>query len=218
MEKKTLAQMIDHTLLKPAKKAQIEKLCQEARDYGFASVCIHPYHVKVAAAALEGSNVKVCTVVGFPLGENTTQTKVFETKNAIKNGATEIDMVMNQSLAMANQWKKIEKEITAVVKAAKGLTVKVILETCELNSKQIEKACIACANAGANFVKTSTGFSKGGATAADVQLMYNTVKERGLQVKASGGVRTFDDAMRMIDAGATRIGTSNSIVIMEGCK
>lgn len=218
MEKNKLAKMIDHTLLKPAKKSQIQQLCAEARDNGFASVCVNPVYVKLCASLLQDTDVKVCTVVGFPLGENTTQTKVFETKNAIKFGATEIDMVINQSWAYGNEWKKVEKEIAAVVKAAKGVTVKVILETCNLNDKQIVKACQASVNAGANFVKTSTGFGKGGATVEAVKLMADTVKEHGLEVKASGGVRTYEDAVAMVEAGATRIGTSNGLAIVEGCK
>ncbi len=218
MDKKQLAKMIDHTLLKPAKKAHIQQLCAEAREHGFASVCINPAYVKLCASLLQDSDVKVCTVIGFPLGDNTTQTKVYETKNAIKNGASEVDMVINQSWVLGNEWKKVEKEIAAVVKAAKGVTVKVILETCNLNDKQIVKACVASVNAGANFVKTSTGFGKGGATVEAVKLMADTVKEHGLQVKASGGVRTYEDAVAMIEAGATRIGTSNGVAIVEGCK
>ena len=140
MKKSEIAGMIDHTLLKPAKKSQIRQLCEEALKYSFASVCVQPDYVKACAKLLEGSNVKVCTVIGFPLGENTTATKVFETKNAIKNGATEIDMVLNQSWAKGNEWKKVEKEIASVVKAAAGKTVKVILETCNLNDDQIVNA------------------------------------------------------------------------------
>ncbi|MBR2967004.1 MAG: deoxyribose-phosphate aldolase [Clostridia bacterium] len=216
MTTQQLAKTIDHTLLKPAKNSQIETLCQEAIQHGFASVCVNPQHIKLAAKLLEGSDVEVCTVVGFPLGENTTATKVFETKNAIKLGATEIDMVISQSWAKSNSWKKVEKEVSAVVKAAKGLTVKVILETCNLTPKQIENACIACVNAGATFVKTSTGFGTGGATLHDVALMAQTVKPHGLQVKASGGVRTHDDAIAMIQAGADRIGTSGGVTICKG--
>ena len=181
MTTQQLAKTIDHTLLKPAKNSQIETLCQEAIQHGFASVCVNPQHIKLAAKLLEGSDVEVCTVVGFPLGENTTATKVFETKNAIKLGATEIDMV-----------------------------------TCNLTPKQIENACIACVNAGATFVKTSTGFGTGGATLHDVALMAQTVKPHGLQVKASGGVRTHDDAIAMIQAGADRIGTSGGVTICKG--
>ncbi len=218
MKKSEIADMIDHTLLKPAKKSQIRQLCEEALKYSFASVCVQPDYVKACAKLLEGSNVKVCTVIGFPLGENTTATKVFETKNAIKNGATEIDMVLNQSWAKGNEWKKVEKEIASVVKAAAGKTVKVILETCNLNDKQIVKACEASVNAKATFVKTSTGFGSGGAKAADVALMNSVVAEHGLKVKASGGVRTYKDAMDMIANGASRIGTSNGIAIVEGAE
>ena len=141
MDKKVLAGMIDHTLLKPATKRQITKLCEEAVQYGFASVCVNPCHVKLAAKLLEGTSVKVCTVIGFPLGENTTKTKVDETKNAIKLGATEIDVVMNQSLAKSRAWSKVQREIAAVKKACGELTLKVILETCNLSDDQIVAAC-----------------------------------------------------------------------------
>jgi len=215
MNKHELAKTIDHTLLKPATKREIAALCDEAKQNGFASVCVNPCHVKFAAKLLEGSGVAVCTVIGFPLGENTTAVKVYETKNAVKNGATEIDMVLNQSYAKGGEWKKAEKEIAAVVKAAQGNLVKVILETCNLTDKQIVKACLASANAGAKFVKTSTGFGKGGATAEDVALMHETVADKGLLVKASGGVRTKEDAMKMLAAGASRLGTSAGTKIIE---
>ncbi len=218
MNKKEIAKTIDHTLLKPAKKSNIRKLCAEAVEYGFASVCIQPDYVKRAAKELADSEVKVCTVIGFPLGENTTSVKVFETKNAVKNGAGEVDMVINQSWAKGNEWKKIGKEIAAVVKAAKDVPVKVILETCNLNEKSIEKACACAVEAGAAFVKTSTGFGSGGATVEAVALMSSCVKKAGLKVKASGGIRTCEDAMEMLKAGADRIGTSNGVQIVEGCK
>lgn len=218
MKKNDIASMIDHTLLKPAKKSQIRQLCQEAIDNKFASVCVNPTYVKMCAGLLEGTGVKVCTVIGFPLGENTTATKVYETKNAVKNGATEIDMVINQSWAKGNEWKKVEKEIAAVVKAAGGNLVKVILETCNLNDKQIAKACEASINAKATFVKTSTGFGSGGATEHAVEIMHSLVADAGLKVKASGGVRTYADAEKMVKCGATRIGTSNGIAIVEGAE
>ncbi|MCM1043134.1 MAG: deoxyribose-phosphate aldolase [Corallococcus sp.] len=218
MNRQELAKTIDHTLLKPATKKQITELCKQAADNKFASVCVQPCYVKLCAQLLEGSGVAVCTVIGFPMGENTVQTKVFETKNAVKNGATEIDMVISQSLAKGNEFKKIEKEIAAVVKAANGNLVKVILETCNLTDKQIEKACIASANAGARFVKTSTGYGSGGATVEAVKLMYDTVKDRGLLVKASGGIRSYADAQAMLEAGASRLGTSAGIAIAEGAK
>lgn len=215
MLKKEIAKMIDHTLLKPATTSQIVKLCDEAKQYGFASVCVNPCHIKLAAKQLAGSDVKVCTVIGFPLGENTVQTKVYETKNAIKLGATEIDMVINQSLAKSNAWKKIEREVAAVKKACGDILLKVILETCNLTDKQIVSACNACVKAGAQFVKTSTGFGKGGATVKAVKLMADTVHPHGLKVKASGGVHNYDEAVAMVEVGADRIGASCGVAICE---
>jgi deoxyribose-phosphate aldolase len=207
---------IDHTLLKPATNEQIITLCREASENDFASVCVNPVNVKLAAKELEGTDVKVCTVVGFPLGENTAEVKAFETKNAVENGATEIDMVICQSYAKSGDWASVEREIAMVVDAAKGVLVKVILETCNLADEQIEAACVASINGGAIFVKTSTGFGSGGATVEAVKLMHDTVKDYGLYVKASGGVRTREDADKMIAAGASRIGTSNGIAIVKG--
>lgn len=215
MTKQQIAKMIDHTLLKPATTAQIVTLCNEAKQYGFASVCVNPCHVKLAAKQLDGTDVKVCTVIGFPLGENTTRVKVFETKDAIKNGATEIDMVLNQSLAKSNAWKKIEKEVAAVKKACGDVLLKVILETCNLSDKQIVSACKACVAAGAQFVKTSTGFGSGGATVAAVKLMADTVHPAGLKVKASGGIHNYDEAVAMVENGADRIGASCGVKICE---
>ena len=215
MDKKQLAKMIDHTLLKPATKQQIETLCEEAKAYNFASVCINPCHIKDAAALLKGTDVKVCTVIGFPLGENATELKVEETKIAIKDGATEIDMVMNQSWAKSGNWDKIQKEIAAIKKACKKLTLKVILETCNLDNEQIMSACKASTAGGADFVKTSTGFGKGGATVEAVKLMHDTVAAAGLKVKASGGVHNYDEAMAMVDAGASRIGASCGVEICK---
>ncbi|MDE7454206.1 MAG: deoxyribose-phosphate aldolase [Clostridia bacterium] len=215
MTKQEIAKMIDHTLLKPAKDSEITKLCAEAKEHGFASVCVNPYHIKLAAKELQGTNVKVCTVVGFPLGENTTATKVFETKNAIKLGATEIDMVMNQSMAKANAWKKVEKEVAAVKKACGDVLLKVILETCNLTDKQIRSACDACVKAGAQFVKTSTGFGKGGATVDAVSIMADMVHPHGLKVKASGGIHNYDEACAMAKNGADRIGASCGVEICK---
>lgn len=215
MDKKQLAGMIDHTLLKPATKKQITALCDEARQYGFASVCVNPCHVKTAAKLLEGSDVKVCTVIGFPLGENATKTKVGEARIAIRQGATEIDMVMNQSWAKSKSWGKIQKEIALVKKACGDLTLKVILETCNLNDAQIVAACNAAAQGSADFVKTSTGFGKGGATTHAVKLMADTVTPLGLKVKASGGIHTYEEAMSMIEAGANRIGASCGVEICK---
>ena len=215
MTQQEIAKMIDHTLLKPATTAQIATLCAEAKQYGFASVCVNPCHVKTAAKELEGSSVKVCTVIGFPLGENTTKTKVFETKDAIKNGATEIDMVINQSLAKANAWKKVEKEIAAVKKACGNVLLKVILETCNLSQKQLISACNACIAAGAQFVKTSTGFGAGGATVEAVSLMADIVHPHGLKVKASGGIHNYEEALEMTKNGADRIGASCGVQIVN---
>ena len=215
MERKEIAKIIDHTLLKPATTSQIVALCAEAKEHGFASVCVNPCHVKLAAKELEGSDVKVCTVVGFPLGENTTKVKVFETKEAIKNGATEIDMVINQSLAKANAWKKVEKEVAAVKKACGDILLKVILETCNLSRKQLIAACNACVAAGAQFVKTSTGFGAGGATVEAVSLMADIVHPHGLKVKASGGIHNFEEADEMVRNGADRIGASCGVAICK---
>ncbi|MCM1289162.1 MAG: deoxyribose-phosphate aldolase [Corallococcus sp.] len=215
MDKKQIAKMIDHTLLKPATKKQIETLCEEAKAYHFASVCVNPCHVKDAAALLDGTDVKVCTVIGFPLGENATKAKVDETKIAVKQGATEIDMVMNQSWAKSNAWGKVQKEIAAIKKACGELTLKVILETCNLSDKQIVAACKASVAAGADYVKTSTGFGKGGATVEAVALMHDTVATAGVKVKASGGVHNYDEAMAMINAGASRIGASCGVEICK---
>lgn len=215
MTKKEIAALIDHTLLKPATTTQIVNLCAEAKQYGFASVCVNPCHVKTAAKELEGSSVKVCTVIGFPLGENTTQVKVFEAKNAIKNGATEIDMVINQSLAKSNAWKKVEKEVAAVKKACGDVLLKVILETCNLSHKQLIAACNACVAAGADYVKTSTGFGAGGATVDAVSFMADIVHPHGLKVKASGGIHNYEEAVEMVKNGADRIGASCGVAICK---
>lgn len=211
------ATYIDHTLLKPdTRKDEIIELCAEAKMYSFASVCINPTWVKTAAAALEGSPVKVCTVIGFPLGASTTEVKVFETANAIQNGATEIDMVINIGALREGNDELVKQDITAVVKAAEDKAlVKVIIETSLLTEVEKRTACELAVVAGADFVKTSTGFSTGGATVSDVMLMRAVVgPETG--VKASGGVRSFVDMQKMIEAGATRIGASSGVLIMKG--
>ncbi len=215
MTKQEMAKIIDHTLLKPATTSQIVALCNEAKQYGFASVCVNPCHVKTAAKELDGTDVKVCTVIGFPLGENTTKVKVFEAKEAIKNGATEIDMVINQSLAKSNAWKKVEKEVSAVKKACGDVLLKVILETCNLSQKQIISACKACVDAGAQYVKTSTGFGSGGATVEAVSLMADLVHPYGLKVKASGGIHNYEEASEMVRNGADRIGASCGVAICK---
>ncbi|MFO1443407.1 deoxyribose-phosphate aldolase [Bacillus sp. Bva_UNVM-123] len=214
---KTIAKMIDHTLLKAdATKEQIEKLCGEAKQYDFASVCVNPVWVKQSANYLQGTDVKVCTVIGFPLGATTSETKAFETKNAIENGATEVDMVINIGALKTGDNDLVEQDIRAVVAAAKGKALtKVIIETCLLTDEEKVRACELSVKAGADFVKTSTGFSTGGATVEDIALMRKTVGPT-IGVKASGGVRSADDAKKMIDAGATRIGASSGIAIVNG--
>lgn len=211
-----IAKMIDHTALKPdTKREQILKLIEEAKKYKFASVCVNPYWVKTASDELKDSRVDVCTVIGFPLGANTTETKVFETKDAIKNGATEVDMVINVGELKDKNDAYVEQDIKAVVEAAKGKAlVKVIIETCLLTEEEKVRACELSKKAGADFVKTSTGFSKGGATVEDIELMRKTVgKDMG--VKASGGIHNKEQAMNMIQAGASRIGASASIAIIS---
>jgi deoxyribose-phosphate aldolase len=209
--------MIDHTLLKQdATKPQVEKLCAEAKEYGFASVCVNPTWVKISAELLAGTPVKVCTVIGFPLGASTPETKAFETKDAISNGAGEIDMVLNVGALKSENHELVKKDVEAVVEAAKGKAiVKVILETCLLSKDEIKKASQISKNAGADFVKTSTGFSTGGATVEDVKLMREVVGP-DLGVKASGAVRSLEDVEKMIEAGATRIGASSGVQIMQG--
>ncbi|MDN3449842.1 deoxyribose-phosphate aldolase [Planococcus sp. APC 3906] len=212
-----IASYIDHTLLKPeATKEQIVKLCQEAAEYKFASVCVNPAWVSVSAKELSDSPVKVCTVIGFPLGASTSETKAFETADAIAKGAEEIDMVINIGALKSGDEELVKNDIKAVVEAAKGKAiVKVIIETCLLTDEEKAVASRLSKEAGADFVKTSTGFSTGGATVADVKLMRETVGP-DLGVKASGGVRSLEDLQAMIDAGATRIGASSGVQIMQG--
>lgn len=215
--KTNYASMIDHTLLKAeATKEQIEKLCAEAKEFGFASVCVNPTWVKYCSELLQHSNVLVCTVIGFPLGANTTAVKVFEAKDAIANGAQEVDMVINIGALKDQHFELVQADIAAVVEAAKGSAiVKVIIETCLLTEEEKVKACELSVAAGADFVKTSTGFSTGGATAEDIALMRKTVGPE-LGVKASGGVRSLEDMQKMVEAGATRIGASSGVAIMKG--
>lgn len=212
-----IAKMIDHTLLKAnTTKAQIVQLCEEAKEYGFASVCVNPTWVATAAELLKGTDVKVCTVIGFPLGANTPETKAFETKDAIEKGATEVDMVINIGALKDGDDELVERDIRAVVEAAKGKAlVKVIIETCLLTEEEKVRACRLAVQAGADYVKTSTGFSTGGATVEDIALMRKTVGPN-IGVKASGGVRDLQGAEAMIEAGATRIGTSSGVTIVQG--
>jgi deoxyribose-phosphate aldolase len=208
--------LIDHTFLKPfGKKSDIDTLLEEAITYDFKSVCITPTWVKYASESLKKSDVLVCTVIGFPLGATTTQTKVYETKDALKNGANEIDMVLNIGWVKDGEYSLVEKEIKAVKDECQNYTLKVILETCFLEESEIEKAAQAAINAGADFVKTSTGFGSGGATVKDVTLMKKVAGSEK-EVKASGGIRSLEDLEAMVEAGATRIGASSGVSIMQG--
>lgn len=214
MEHKDIYKMIDHTLLKQdATSEEIKKLCKEALEYNFASVCVNPTNVELAAKILNGSLVKVCTVIGFPLGTNTTKIKVLEAKDAVENGATEVDMVINIGRLKDKDYDYVKKDIEAVVNEVKGKAlIKVIIETCLLTDEEKVIACKLANEAKADFVKTSTGFSTGGATPFDVKLMRETVGEN-MGVKASGGVRTSEYAKELIKNGANRIGASASIKI-----
>lgn len=223
MTKQELAEMIDHTNLKAfATTKDIEKLCDEAAKNKFASVCVNSVWVKKAAELLSGSGVKVCTVVGFPLGACSHGTKAFEAADAIQNGASEIDMVIDIGAVKDGRWDDVQQDVEGVVTAVKEKSrsagrvciVKVILENCYLTKEEIEKACLVCVNAGANFVKTSTGFGTGGAKVEDVKLMRDTVgKDTG--VKAAGGIRDKDTALAMIEAGANRIGCSDGVALIK---
>lgn len=218
MTNEQIARMIDHTLLKAeATREDIVKLAEEAKHYHFASVCVNPAWVQTAAKVLKDApDVKVCTVIGFPLGATTPEVKAYETKNAIENGAEEVDMVLNIGALKSGQDELVSRDIRAVVEAAKGKALtKVIIETCLLTEEEKVRACELSAEAGADFVKTSTGFSTGGATAADVALMRKTVGTE-MGVKASGGVRSREDVLAMVQAGATRIGASSGVAIMQG--
>lgn len=210
-----LNKYIDHTLLKAdATFDKIETLCKEAKEYDFASVCVNSYWVAACKELLAGSDVKVCTVIGFPLGAMSSNAKAFETKDAIAHGASEVDMVLNIGEMKAGHYDAVLADIKAVVAAASGHCVKVILENCLLTKAEIVKACQLCMEAKATFVKTSTGFSTSGATIEDVKLMKETVKEV-CKVKAAGGVRTYEDMEKMIEAGADRIGTSAGVTLMQ---
>ncbi len=212
-----VAHFIDHTLLKPeATTQQVNQLCHEALLYSFASVCVNPTHVKLAAQLLKGSDVKVCTVIGFPLGATSAQAKVSETEQALQDGATEIDMVINIGALKGHEDSLAEHDIAGVVQAShrQGALCKVIIETVLLTDEEKVRACQLCKKAGADFVKTSTGFSSGGATIEDVALMRQTVGP-AIGVKASGGIRTLSDAKNMVAAGATRLGASAGVKIIQ---
>jgi len=213
-----LARMIDHTLLKPeATPAEVEKLCEEARKYSFASVCINAGYVPLCARLLRGTPVRVCTVIGFPLGATSTAAKAFETEQAIRDGAQEVDMVINVGMLKSGDTVYVERDITAVVNAAwrHRVLTKVIIETALLTDEEKVKACLLVKKAGADFVKTSTGFAKGGATAGDIALMRRVVGS-AMGVKAAGGVRSREDALAMVASGADRIGASASVRIVGG--
>ena len=212
----SIAAYIDHTLLKQdAAAPQIDRLCAEAAQYHFVSVCVNPWYVPRCVKNLQGTGVKVCTVVGFPLGATTTESKVFETLQAVRSGAEEIDMVMNVCAMKSGNTRAIEQEIQALAAAVEGHAIlKVILETCLLTEEEKILACQIAKRAGADFVKTSTGFSTGGATVADVALMRRTVGPE-MGVKAAGGIRDYAAAKAMLDAGATRIGASAGIAIVQ---
>jgi len=215
-----IAKYIDHTNLKPyATKEDIIKLCEEAKKYGFYAVCVNPYRVKLAKEQLKDTNVKVASVIGFPLGATSTEVKVFEAKKALEDGADELDMVINIGALKDRDYDYVKRDIEEVVRVAheKGAIVKVIIETCYLTDEEKEMACKLAMEAGADFVKTSTGFGRGGATVKDVKLMRKVVGDK-LGVKAAGGIRTYEQALEMIKAGANRIGTSSGVKIVEGIK
>ncbi|MFH6616029.1 deoxyribose-phosphate aldolase [Streptococcus suis] len=213
-----LNKYIDHTILKPeTTQEQVEKILAEAKEYDFASVCVNPTWVALAAESLKDSDVKVCTVIGFPLGANTPAVKAFETKDAISNGADEIDMVINIGALKTGNYDLVLEDIKAVVAASGDKLVKVIIEACLLTDDEKVKACQLSQEAGADYVKTSTGFSTGGATVADVTLMRKTVGP-DMGVKASGGARSYEDAIAFIEAGASRIGASSGVAIMNGAQ
>lgn len=213
------AKLFDHTLLKAdATKAQIEKVCDEAVRYGFASVCVNGYYTSFVAEKLKGTGVKTCTVIGFPLGQMSTKSKCAEAANAIADGAQEIDMVINVGALKDREDEVVRQDIGQVRRTcADGVTLKVIIETCLLTDEEKERACLLAKEAGADYVKTSTGFSTAGATPEDVALMRKTVGSQ-LGVKASGGIRDTKTAQAMLEAGASRLGTSATIAIIEGAK
>ena len=215
MDKK-LSKYIDHTLLAAkATSEEITKLCNEAKEYDFASVCVNTCYVPLCAQLLKGTDVKVCCVVGFPLGAMSSEAKAFETKWAVENGAEEVDMVINVGKLKEKDYDYVKKDIEAVIDAKGNALVKVIIECCLLSDEEKVKVCQICKEAGADFVKTSTGFSTGGAKAEDVALMRQTVGP-DMGVKAAGGIHSYDEAMAMINAGATRIGASAGIAIVKG--
>lgn len=219
MDKATMAGMIDHTLLKPnVLDQQIDTLCAEAKEFDFASVCLNPSYITRAKKLLAGTKVKICTVIGFPLGANTTAAKIFEAKDALNLGADELDYVVNVSDVLNGRFTEVEAEMKqfALLKGQNSkILIKIILETCFLNDLQIARLCEMAKFAGLDFVKTSTGFGSGGATAEHVALMRRTVGKT-MGVKASGGIRSYEDAIKMIEAGASRLGASAGVTILDG--
>jgi deoxyribose-phosphate aldolase len=218
MEQEELAKYFDHTILKPtAMPEDVKKICEEAKKYNFASVCINPCYVELAVKKLSGSDVMTCTVIGFPLGAETTESKASAAKKAVETGADEIDMVINIGMLKSGDFEYVKNDINSVVKASKGKTVKVIIETCYLTDEEKIRACKLSKTAGARFVKTSTGFGSGGATKEDIALMRK-ISGSDMKVKASGGIRDLKTALDMIEAGADRIGASASVSILKELK
>jgi deoxyribose-phosphate aldolase len=215
MDPKTLAAYFDHTLLKAAaSEAEIRQLCQEAHEWGFATVCVNPSRVELASRLLENTSIKVCSVVGFPLGATTSFVKVEETRRALDDGAKEIDMVVNLGWMADRSWSQLEKEIHDIVVASRSAIVKVILETCLWDKADLQTACRCAENAGAHFVKTSTGFGQEGARLEHVEWMRASVSAR-VGVKASGGIKTLEQVLSFIDAGASRIGSSSAVSLLK---
>jgi deoxyribose-phosphate aldolase len=210
-----IAKLIDHSLLRPnATETDIVRLCEEAKEYGFFSVCIHPFFIKIAKEMLSGTDIKIGTVIGFPLGMTLTQVKIYEAVESVLQGADEIDMVINLGLAKTNKWEAIEKEITDLITATPGIIHKIIIETCYLTDDEKIKACLAVMNAGAEFIKTSTGFASVGAVVKDVAMIKSVTRGK-IGIKAAGGIKTLEEVMAFVKAGATRIGTSSGIKIMK---
>lgn len=219
IDNKQLASMIDHTQLKAeATQAQIEHLCVEAREYHFASVCVNPHYVGLAHNLLKDSGVAICTVIGFPLGASSSKIKSLEAEQAVRDGANEVDMVINIGMVKDGLYEAVRDDVCAVVRAAKGVcpdtVVKVIIETCLLTNEEKTQVCQTLLSTGADFVKTSTGFSTGGAKVEDIQLIRSVIGEK-MRIKASGGIRTYKDAIAMVTAGADRLGTSNGVGILR---
>lgn len=218
MDKQGVSRLIDSTLLKPfASHDDIRRLCVQAMRFEFFSVCVNPIYVSLAARELDGSHIRICTVAGFPLGTHKKETKAFETKRAIRDGADEIDMVMNLGALKSRDYKSVTADIDAVVRAAEGRPVKVIIETCFLTDEEKSAACKIILGTGAAFVKTSTGFGTHGATEADIRLM-RTIVGGALKIKAAGGIQTLKDLLHLVDAGADRIGTSRGVEIVSEMK